>query len=602
MARETKFGLLFVVVLTGVFGMLVYKKLHSPLGLVAGTNSEAAPAETPPALPASNNTAPTPLLDAASSLAQANNSLTPTPSPSKSTPQRPVSPATVAANPFNTQLPAATPQAAATQPKPKLPTAIDDEFFAPPAAPTTGTNATNLEPEFVEASSAAESMSTAARTSDPFDFEPAATTATAQPQAAPTAESVEAFDPFADTPPTSGSPATSTVAIPDDVPAAALPESDPFMETASAAPAVTETATLEVPAAATPATVESDPFGDSTAQPQGTAQSPRTMAVETFPIEEPAPAAPLMEAPRPVQDRGASNETTEFQPAQALPADDPFLTPEPPQALSTPVRGSGSNSRPVEFAPPAAAEVPLSVPQEPRRVELPPTSTPAMSAPRTVAPPVEPDPFGDTTPEVELPAQPSVPLPKVDPPQPMRVTTARAPSPAPRPAVSAGTYVVQPGDDFWKISKQVYGTGRYFQALAKHNAATVADPGKMQPGTRVTTPPVQQLEALYRAEVPLGEAPGVQALRQNHPDRYAPDAQPGFFIDAAGQPMYRIGSSDTLSTIARNHLGRSSRWQQIFAMNRDILKDGNTLSVGAILKLPADASQVQMIGFDKQNR
>ena len=66
--------------------------------------------------------------------------------------------------------------------------------------------------------------------------------------------------------------------------------------------------------------------------------------------------------------------------------------------------------------------------------------------------------------------------------------------------------------------------------------------------------------------------------------------------------MYRVGSTDTLSSIARNHLGRSSRWVQIYQMNRDILKDGNTLSVGATLKLPGDASQVQVVGSREGSR
>ena len=66
--------------------------------------------------------------------------------------------------------------------------------------------------------------------------------------------------------------------------------------------------------------------------------------------------------------------------------------------------------------------------------------------------------------------------------------------------------------------------------------------------------------------------------------------------------MYRIASEDTLSDIAQRHLGRSSRWVQIFEMNRDVLKDGNTLKVGALLRLPADASRVEMVGGTRQYR
>lgn len=601
MTRETKFGLLFVVVLTGVFGMLVYKKLHSPLGLVAGTNPQSTPEEHPAAPAAADKTAPAPLLDAGARLAKDQNS---SPTPPSAAPLRPVSPnnaATPASDPFLRNSPSTTPSSTAVTPKPKLPTVIDDEFFSPPTTQNSTPNPTSAEPEFVDASPASESMPTPAATSDPFDFEPAAKTTS--PQTASATESPPAFDPFADAPATTGSPATTTVALPEEAPAAAPLESDPFMEATSAPTAVpNNSGALDVPVAAA-MNVESDPFGDVSTTPETSAQVPTPLPAETLPLEEPqAAAAPSMDVPAAVLKQPPTPESPEFLPAKPLPADDPFLAPEPRPAANARTTETNFNPSPAELTPPATTEVPLDVPETPRRMEPTPPSAPVMSVPRTAVLPVEPDPFGDTPRQVELPAQPQVPLPTGETPPPMLVTTARVPSPVVRPAINTGAYVVQPGDDFWKISKQVYGTGRYFQALAKHNAATVADPGRMQPGTRVATPPAQQLDALYKAEIPPGEAPQVQTLRQNHPDRYAPDAQPGFFIDRTGQPMYRIGSSDTLSAIAKNHLGRSSRWQQIFAMNRDILKDGNTLSVGAILKLPADASQVQMVGFDQQNR
>jgi nucleoid-associated protein YgaU len=59
--------------------------------------------------------------------------------------------------------------------------------------------------------------------------------------------------------------------------------------------------------------------------------------------------------------------------------------------------------------------------------------------------------------------------------------------------------------------------------------------------------------------------------------------------------MYRIGKNDSLNTIARDHLGRSTRWIQIFEMNRDQLKTPNDLKVGAVLRLPLDASAVRVV-------
>ena len=66
--------------------------------------------------------------------------------------------------------------------------------------------------------------------------------------------------------------------------------------------------------------------------------------------------------------------------------------------------------------------------------------------------------------------------------------------------------------------------------------------------------------------------------------------------------MYRVGGDDTLTEIAKSHLGRSSRWVQILEMNRNVLQDGNSLKIGTVLKLPADASRVQVVGTPRELR
>ena len=37
-------------------------------------------------------------------------------------------------------------------------------------------------------------------------------------------------------------------------------------------------------------------------------------------------------------------------------------------------------------------------------------------------------------------------------------------------------------------------------------------------------------------------------------------------------------------------------------MNRTVLRDGNELKIGTVLKLPADASRVQVVGTPRQYR
>ncbi|MCP4172070.1 MAG: LysM peptidoglycan-binding domain-containing protein [Fuerstiella sp.] len=68
----------------------------------------------------------------------------------------------------------------------------------------------------------------------------------------------------------------------------------------------------------------------------------------------------------------------------------------------------------------------------------------------------------------------------------------------------------------------------------------------------------------------------------------------GIFFNEKSEPMYRVGKSDTLTTIAVDHLGRWARWRQVYEMNRDQLNNPNKLQIGMVLKLPADASRTAM--------
>ena len=66
--------------------------------------------------------------------------------------------------------------------------------------------------------------------------------------------------------------------------------------------------------------------------------------------------------------------------------------------------------------------------------------------------------------------------------------------------------------------------------------------------------------------------------------------------------MYRTDEKDTLSDIAARHLGRASRWIQIYEMNRARLSSPNQLKVGTELALPADASNVAVTNDNDARR
>jgi LysM repeat protein len=159
-------------------------------------------------------------------------------------------------------------------------------------------------------------------------------------------------------------------------------------------------------------------------------------------------------------------------------------------------------------------------------------------------------------------------------------------------------YVVQPTDNFWTVSRKKYGTPRYFLALAELNKARIPDPARMRPGMKVSTPSAEMLEERFGQFLPAGTR--VQAASAE--DISAKSAPTGFFVAPDGSPKYRTGESDTLSEIAAKHLGRSSRWIQIFEMNRDKLSSPNQLKVGTELTLPGDASNVAVSSEEDERR
>ena len=171
------------------------------------------------------------------------------------------------------------------------------------------------------------------------------------------------------------------------------------------------------------------------------------------------------------------------------------------------------------------------------------------------------------------------------------------------PIASGPTYVIQPNDNFWSISRKRYGAGRYYLALAQHNLQVIPDEKRMKPGIEISTPEISVLEQRYAALIPSPAQPDPAPTVVKKQVKKSEDAAPaGFFLSAEGTPLYRVGGHDTLTEIAKSHLGRSSRWVQILEMNRNVLQDGNSLKIGTVLKLPADASRVQVVGTPREFR
>ncbi len=143
----------------------------------------------------------------------------------------------------------------------------------------------------------------------------------------------------------------------------------------------------------------------------------------------------------------------------------------------------------------------------------------------------------------------------------------------------AETYEVQPNDNFWVISQKVYGSGAYFKALAEHNRGKVGQINNLRVGETLSTPTVAQLEQSYPDLCPRTNRR--EAVRS----RLSPTSLHGAYV---GGRTYQVQAGDTLFDIARNELGKASRWKEIYELNRDALgKDCDYLTPGMRLTLPA---------------
>ncbi len=141
--------------------------------------------------------------------------------------------------------------------------------------------------------------------------------------------------------------------------------------------------------------------------------------------------------------------------------------------------------------------------------------------------------------------------------------------------------IVRNGENYSKISRRVYGTTRYFAALAVFNQHRIPNPDAMRPGMIVLTPDARVLEERYP---------------QLFPDRQPKVEQSaGFLLLDDGSPAYRVGARETLSEISERFLGRSARWVEIYQLNRSVLSDPNILKPGLVLALPDDATEVQLV-------
>jgi len=128
---------------------------------------------------------------------------------------------------------------------------------------------------------------------------------------------------------------------------------------------------------------------------------------------------------------------------------------------------------------------------------------------------------------------------------------------APPPAATRIEYIIEEDDTFVSIAEKWFGDENKWSLIAKENPTV--DPQKLKIGQKIFLPPKEA------GVVPVEREP----------------------VLADGQMLYVVKSGDTLIAIARDELSDQTRWEEIYALNKDkIGADAAALKVGMKLILP----------------
>jgi len=155
--------------------------------------------------------------------------------------------------------------------------------------------------------------------------------------------------------------------------------------------------------------------------------------------------------------------------------------------------------------------------------------------------------------------QPAAPVAAAPAPAADAATAAKAR--AKEAAQAAGAYTVVAGDSLWKIAHKSYGDAdiqAHIDAILAANPKV--DPDNLKIGQKLTLP--------GKVATDINRLPAKQQVAHTEGS------------------LYEVATGDTLSSIARKKLGDSSRWKEIYELNRERISDPANIFVGTTLRLP----------------
>jgi len=184
---------------------------------------------------------------------------------------------------------------------------------------------------------------------------------------------------------------------------------------------------------------------------------------------------------------------------------------------------------------------------------------------------------GDVSPRSQFgPVQPEQPadeviIMRIPPDQPKTTPVKRA---------DAESYTVKEGDTLYGLCKRLYGNGGLYVRLAKFNEGIVPDNGWIREGMMIWIPPQHVLDGRADATPAMPATPVTPAQTPGKPKAQPP-------TKAVKTVVYTIKEDDRLWDIAKDHLGKGGRWQEIVDLNKDVIKNPDVLPIGKTIRLPA---------------
>lgn len=156
---------------------------------------------------------------------------------------------------------------------------------------------------------------------------------------------------------------------------------------------------------------------------------------------------------------------------------------------------------------------------------------------------------------------------------------------------------VKDGESVYRIAAEKYGDGNLWTKLRDFNPGKIASNGSMRAGVTLLCPPK---EYMLGKPLPTGVP---QAIPTGKPAIPVPTAvvngKTGGKVDAVkpetkapkGEKTtktgtYKVQRGDLLGEIAAKTLGSSKRANEIYELNKDLMSDEDSLTVGMTLKLP----------------